>query len=42
MRCYKCNAVLSESEFCNKCGADVTIYKKIIRSSEAYYNQGNR
>lgn len=40
MRCYKCNAVLSESEFCNKCGADVAIYKKIIRSSEAHYNQG--
>lgn len=40
MRCYKCNAVLSESEFCNKCGADVAMYKKIIRSSEAHYNQG--
>lgn len=40
MRCYKCSAVLSESEFCNKCGADVAIYKKVIRSSEAYYNQG--
>lgn len=40
MRCYKCNAVLSESEFCNKCGTDVVTYKKIIRSSEAYYNQG--
>lgn len=40
MRCYKCNAVLSESEFCNKCGTDVAIYKKIIRSSEAHYNQG--
>ncbi len=40
MRCYKCNAVLSESEFCNKCGTDVAMYKKIIRSSEAHYNQG--
>lgn len=40
MRCYKCNAVLSESAFCNKCGVDVAVYKKIIRSSEAYYNQG--
>lgn len=40
MRCYKCSAVLSDSEFCNKCGADVAVYKKIIRSSEAYYNQG--
>lgn len=40
MICYKCNATLSESDFCNKCGADVKLYKKIIRSSEAYYNQG--
>ncbi len=40
MRCYKCNAVLSESEFCNKCGTDVAVYKKILRSSEAHYNQG--
>lgn len=40
MKCYKCNAVLSESDFCNKCGTDVIMYKKIIRSSEAYYNQG--
>ena len=40
MRCYKCNATLSENDFCNRCGADVKIYKKIIRSSEAYYNLG--
>ena len=40
MRCYKCNATLSENDFCNRCGVDVKIYKKIIRSSEAYYNLG--
>jgi len=40
MRCYKCNATLSENDFCNRCGADVKIYKKIVRSSEAYYNLG--
>lgn len=40
MRCYKCNATLSENDFCNRCGIDVKIYKKIIRSSEAYYNLG--
>ncbi|MBQ9765662.1 MAG: tetratricopeptide repeat protein [Lachnospiraceae bacterium] len=40
MRCYKCNATLSEQDYCNKCGTDVKIYKKIIRSSEAYYNMG--
>ncbi len=40
MKCYKCNATLSEHDFCNKCGTDVRVYKKIMRSSEAYYNMG--
>lgn len=40
MKCYKCNATLSEHDFCNKCGTDVRIYKKIMRSSEACYNMG--
>ena len=40
MNCYKCGAALSRSEFCDSCGADVRLYKKIVRSSEAYYNQG--
>lgn len=40
MRCYKCNATLSEHDFCNKCGTDVRIYKRIMRSSEACYNMG--
>lgn len=40
MKCYKCNANLSESDFCVKCGADVKVYKKIIMTSEIYYNLG--
>jgi len=40
MRCYKCNSVLSDTDFCNGCGADVTIYKKIVRLSNTYYNMG--
>lgn len=40
MKCYKCNTPLSESDFCTKCGADVHVYKRILRSSEAFYNQG--
>ena len=40
MRCYKCNSVLSETDFCNSCGADVTLYKKIVRMSNTYYNMG--
>ena len=33
MRCYKCNSVLSETDFCNSCGTDVTLYKKIFYPS---------
>ena len=40
MRCYKCNSVLSETDFCNSCGADVTVYKKIVKMSNTYYNMG--
>lgn len=40
MRCYNCKATLLESDFCMKCGADVALYKRVIRSSEAYYNKG--
>ena len=40
MRCYKCNSVLSDTDFCNSCGADVTLYKKIVRMSNTYYNMG--
>lgn len=40
MKCYKCNAELSTSDYCTSCGAEVKTYKKIIKGSEAYYNQG--
>lgn len=40
MECYKCGAALSNNDFCNNCGIDVRLYKKIVRSSDAYYNQG--
>ncbi len=40
MRCYKCNSVLGESDFCMKCGADVSVYKIVVKSSNTYYNLG--
>lgn len=40
MRCYRCNSVLSNADICESCGADVTIYKKIVRTSNTYYNMG--
>ena len=40
MRCYKCNSVLSDNDYCLKCGADVSIYKVVVKVSNAYYNLG--
>ena len=40
MRCYNCGCELSEHSFCTNCLADVTLYKKIIRTSNFFYNQG--
>lgn len=40
MRCYRCNSVLSGNDFCNSCGANVAVYKKVVRLSNAYYNMG--
>lgn len=40
MRCYKCNSVLSNNNFCNSCGANVEVYKKVVKLSNAYYNMG--
>ena len=40
MKCYNCGCTLSENNFCTACGADVATYKKIIRLSNMYYNDG--
>lgn len=40
MECYNCGAALGSSARCEKCGADVRIYKKIIMASNSYYNEG--
>lgn len=40
MKCYQCGAVLSEDNVCLKCGADVTVYRTVVRASNAYYNLG--
>lgn len=40
MRCYKCNSVLSDHDYCLKCGADVSVYKVVVKTSNAYYNMG--
>ena len=40
MKCYNCGCQLSEQDFCTGCGADVSLYKKILRISNMYYNEG--
>ncbi len=40
MFCYNCGCRLSEHDFCTACGADVSLYKKIIHVSNRYYNEG--
>lgn len=40
MNCYNCGCRLSEKDFCTGCGADVSVYKKIIHISNRFYNDG--
>ena len=40
MFCYNCGRHLSEHDFCTACGADVSLYKKIIHVSNMFYNEG--
>lgn len=40
MRCYNCGCRLSEHDFCTGCGADVSVYKKIMKLSNRFYNEG--
>ncbi len=40
MRCYRCNSPLTDEDFCVKCGADVTVYKMVAKTSNSYYNLG--
>lgn len=41
MRCYRCNSKLSENrDICTKCGTDIRFYRKIIYTSNQYYNLG--
>lgn len=40
MFCYNCGCRLSEHDFCTACGADVSLYKKIMNVSNLFYNEG--
>lgn len=40
MICYKCGSPIGSGKKCLHCGADVSVYRKIIRTSNAFYNSG--
>lgn len=40
MVCYNCGCALSEHDFCTNCGVDVSTYKKVIKLSNNFYNEG--
>ncbi|MCM1038353.1 MAG: tetratricopeptide repeat protein [Ruminococcus sp.] len=40
MKCYNCGCDLSGHDYCTGCGADVSLYKKIIYISNRFYNEG--
>ncbi len=40
MFCYNCGCHLSEHDYCTACGADVSLYKKIMCISNMFYNEG--
>lgn len=40
MLCYQCGSPLGSGRYCLRCGADVSMYRKIARLSNRYYNRG--
>lgn len=40
MKCYNCGTDLTGDNRCPNCGIDVKVYKKIVMTSNYYYNQG--
>lgn len=41
MKCPNCKTTLSlKNNRCDRCGEDVRVYKKVIKASNAFYNQG--
>ncbi len=40
MICYNCGSVLTNSDYCSHCGMNVSVYKRIVKLSNTYYNAG--
>ncbi|MCR5747345.1 MAG: tetratricopeptide repeat protein [Lachnospiraceae bacterium] len=40
MKCFNCGCELTRNDFCTNCGADIQEYRRIVRLSNQYYNDG--
>ena len=40
MICYRCGAEIGKNDYCPECSADVSIFQKVVRISNQYYNDG--
>lgn len=41
MRCPNCDSVLSlKNNRCDRCGEDVRVYRRVVKASNGFYNQG--
>lgn len=40
MKCFNCGSVLTGTDYCSTCGVDVKLYRRLLRLSAAYYNEG--
>ncbi len=40
LRCFNCGCELTRNDFCTNCGADIQEYRRIVRLSNQYYNDG--
>lgn len=40
MNCYNCGTIIDNLNTCPVCGRDQSIYKKILRQADVYYNDG--
>ena len=40
MICYKCGHEAGREEQCPSCGADISVFQRIVKISNEYYNDG--
>ena len=40
MICYRCGSEVEKNEFCPYCETDLSIFQRVVRISNSYYNDG--